>query len=1023
MLMVKIMINHYLPEWLTDHEEISTRRPQRLSSSGQTTSYRLPKPHPLVEFLLSLTFSPPMACLIFSILLDMRRLDHRDSSSPHERKQVSSPSSAPATLSWQDSLRSSWDQYSEEIVILTVELVTKIYRKHDPETPTCLSAAAEIGLPKEKHSEGPCCGEQPHIPRPLPIMFSTLAHFHSHYLLFHTPYSTLIRSGALPNSPLVNRHSSQASGSTASPSEAWSGLEGVSPSSHNSIDVTSYPPTQLLLNSGCKPNPLNQAKLQNETSMSQSPSASCSLIDVLSLFPSLAFMGFQGYGAQRVNTHESDNILKPVGSRVCGGMNLTACSLICLRDVLRCYLPSNLTSSEERARCFRERDWASVLKNIMAQPGPESTKLTDVSGEQEGRISMLVGIARVVRKWFEVIMLKDSPHSSTPLRDRATGAVSSSSSRRPHSVPPSRANTPSGDSEGHTAGRHTAGREPITVRQAPATLPDLSSLSGHLPINRDRSRGDERNTSGDAALFDVPNAEEENDVAAFLTESTLLRIIRKKLYTLHVSEINSSTDQLAYKLSNLRVTDFQISQCRVCLQTVGKSFKAASSTEQRLTTHPPRTSNSGAHGSEEFSAYTTEAAQNDSVSDARLGPLLNVSFTPPPCPRVSVSPVYLQPLARSPSAAPSSPSSQSGMTNNRDRALSTRALSSVSITGDVSRLTDGDDTSTVFPSPTSFGDTPSSSSGAAGSVSSVRTSGGAMNGRKPSPSNSGASELSRPRPASSQPTDASPINGLELSAAHSQTPEWRVTESFPQIVTETSNETYNAPVNELGEYDDHQVQFDPSSRLASRFNDSVEDNRLGNETMEEVTPRRISNSPQVESPSPKAGLEVDEMPPSNTVTPLQRGGSKAIHFRVSTDRLAITLAHDWSATVSMLRLKGSSLVQVSNCEVIAFISLSMEKGFHVHNVTIRLPTVDICLTCSSSLPQLLLSLIVPIFKETLRSYMEENLKRVLTQRAEKLCEWWNHTIWRRIQALIPEGLLSEFLEFVDYSIPPRGIFV
>jgi len=140
--------------------------------------------------------------------------------------------------------------------------------------------------------------------------------------------------------------------------------------------------------------------------------------------------------------------------------------------------------------------------------------------------------------------------------------------------------------------------------------------------------------------------------------------------------------------------------------------------------------------------------------------------------------------------------------------------------------------------------------------------------------------------------------------------------------------------------------------------------------------------------------------------------------------MRLCLTHGWEAklaTFPYLHLLGSSQVTVRSLAISVHLSLSFSQGVVFHAVEVGLPDLDVQLGCTSSFSQVVLSALLRIFQASLQDQLQKQMQRMMLQMLRQESGKWNESIWRRLQSVVPERLISRGFDWVRANIPPEGL--
>ncbi|CEL99047.1 unnamed protein product [Vitrella brassicaformis CCMP3155] len=209
-----------------------------------------------------------------------------------------------------------------------------------------------------------------------------------------------------------------------------------------------------------------------------------------------------------------------------------------------------------------------------------------------------------------------------------------------------------------------------------------------------------------------------------------------------------------------------------------------------------------------------------------------------------------------------------------------------------------------------------------------------------------------------------------------------------------------------------------ASALAAR---QPQPNRPETRTQPSEEPSLPSSGPR-DGPASREGQTASDGPPAAPADENKASSSRSCYCRVSCVKVGGSLRHNWVASFVKLPLQeqGASVVQVSDVSATAFVSFSVEQGLRLRSLTIDRPSVEVQLTCTSALSQLLLQLLVTIFKETLRTQLQVRMQQGLEKLVQRSFELFNDSVWKRLRVLVPKSVLAEMICFLDTSIPPQG---
>jgi len=154
-----------------------------------------------------------------------------------------------------------------------------------------------------------------------------------------------------------------------------------------------------------------------------------------------------------------------------------------------------------------------------------------------------------------------------------------------------------------------------------------------------------------------------------------------------------------------------------------------------------------------------------------------------------------------------------------------------------------------------------------------------------------------------------------------------------------------------------------------------------------------------------------------------KGENKAMSALLVLRNLRLCLVHDWEATIATfpyLHLDGRSQVIVRGINIKIQIALTRE-GVMFRRVEAEPPDLDIQLSCSSVLSQVVLSTVLKVFQTFLQEIIQHQVQQLLLQLLQAEAAKWNESTWKMIMSVMPASLIKEGISWFITHIPPEGL--
>jgi len=149
-----------------------------------------------------------------------------------------------------------------------------------------------------------------------------------------------------------------------------------------------------------------------------------------------------------------------------------------------------------------------------------------------------------------------------------------------------------------------------------------------------------------------------------------------------------------------------------------------------------------------------------------------------------------------------------------------------------------------------------------------------------------------------------------------------------------------------------------------------------------------------------------------------------VHTLLVLRNMRLCLVHDWEAklaTFPYLHLRGSSQVTVRSLGISVSCSLNYTDGIVFRAVDVGLPDLEVQLGCTSSFSLVVLSALLKIFQASLQDQLQKQMQRMMLQALQHESGKWNKSIWKTLQTVVPERLVSKGLSWVSANIPKEGL--
>jgi len=140
--------------------------------------------------------------------------------------------------------------------------------------------------------------------------------------------------------------------------------------------------------------------------------------------------------------------------------------------------------------------------------------------------------------------------------------------------------------------------------------------------------------------------------------------------------------------------------------------------------------------------------------------------------------------------------------------------------------------------------------------------------------------------------------------------------------------------------------------------------------------------------------------------------------------LRLRLVHEWEAklaTFPYIHLTGAGNVTVRGLAISLHFKLNRLNGVDPFQVDVETPQLDVQLTCSSTLSQLVVSAMVAIVQKSLRDHIRNQLHHFLSQQLHHESCKLNSSVWKNLVKMTPEHLLESGIEWLESCIPPEGL--